>query len=545
MDPGRSAPSVRSNLAGGRFDTTTIDGHHNNNDHLPPRPLYPALERHPTALEQALTAPPSHHPFHYPPQSQSQPAHPFSNRHFSVIEHGASKTSEELRSSADLSDGFRRSEGTDSFRRSEGTDGFRRSEGTDGFRRSEETDGFRRSEGTGSFRRSEGTDDFRESRRTDGFRRSEGTDGFRESGRTDGFRESGRTDGFRESGRTDGFRRSGRTDMDVGTVVKSEETGQTEGMVPARVPVDGTTTTTTKTEEEEEDGTKRPALSYVALIFKAIQESPGKKLALTDIYAYIIGKYPYFVNNKKGWQNSIRHNLSLNDCFIKLPREPGTGERKGCYWAVDPACEEMYKDGNYQRRRRMKRVLYRGPGSHHYGAAVAAAGLNDVFSLNAAVAAAKHGPFSFHAHHHHHPSLQQHVPGHHHHGFMDAMQANYAASYFQQQYQQMTASSAFSNSHRAITLPQSPNSAFAHHRFNASPYSAMVQQQADGPLQSWKNFGEFPVNGPLNGGGAFPSASVGAFPSASVGAFQSAGVCVGGAFPSAGVCVGAGPSNAQ
>lgn len=86
----------------------------------------------------------------------------------------------------------------------------------------------------------------------------------------------------------------------------------------------------------------------------AIQASHLKRATLSEIYAYITAKFPYFERNKKGWQNSIRHNLSLNECFIKVPREGG-GERKGNYWTLDPQYEDMFENGNYRRRRRMKR----------------------------------------------------------------------------------------------------------------------------------------------------------------------------------------------
>ena len=77
----------------------------------------------------------------------------------------------------------------------------------------------------------------------------------------------------------------------------------------------------------------KPPFSYVQLIVQAISSAEYGRLTLKDIYSYISEHYPYYSSTNKGWQTSIRHNLSLNVFFINVPRRE---ECQGGYWTIDP-----------------------------------------------------------------------------------------------------------------------------------------------------------------------------------------------------------------
>uniref|UniRef100_A0A2K6G293 Forkhead box F2 n=1 Tax=Propithecus coquereli TaxID=379532 RepID=A0A2K6G293_PROCO len=173
----------------------------------------------------------------------------------------------------------------------------------------------------------------------------------------------------------------------------------------------------------------KPPYSYIALIAMAIRDS---RLTLSEIYQFLQARFPFFRGAYQGWKNSVRHNLSLNECFIKLPKGLGR-PGKGHYWTIDPASEFMFEEGSFRRRPRgfrrkcqaLKPMYHRVVSGLGFGASLLPQGFDfqappaaplgchgqggygglDMMpaSYDAGAGAASHA----HPHHHHH---HHHVP---------------------------------------------------------------------------------------------------------------------------------------
>ncbi|KAI8642331.1 fork head domain-containing protein [Parasitella parasitica] len=105
------------------------------------------------------------------------------------------------------------------------------------------------------------------------------------------------------------------------------------------------------------DRFEKPPYSYATLIAHAILSSKNGRLTLSDIYKWISEAYPYYKRGQKGWQNSIRHNLSLNrKWFVKEDRRPTQAHPgKGGYWTLRLNTEKIFVDnlsqtGGHSRR---------------------------------------------------------------------------------------------------------------------------------------------------------------------------------------------------
>ena len=101
----------------------------------------------------------------------------------------------------------------------------------------------------------------------------------------------------------------------------------------------------------------KPPKPYLEIIADAILSCKVKMMQLHEIYHYMESKYEYFIKNvNKSWRNSVRHNLSLNECFVKAGRG---SNGKGNYWKIHPLCEKEFIRGCF-RRKSFKQLIRAG-----------------------------------------------------------------------------------------------------------------------------------------------------------------------------------------
>lgn len=89
---------------------------------------------------------------------------------------------------------------------------------------------------------------------------------------------------------------------------------------------------------------EKPPNSYSSLIEISLRSYATERgMSLSEIYSAIQALFPYYQYAAYGWQNSVRHNLSLNKSFVKIAKEG-----KGWLWGLD---EELCREREAKKNR--------------------------------------------------------------------------------------------------------------------------------------------------------------------------------------------------
>lgn len=102
------------------------------------------------------------------------------------------------------------------------------------------------------------------------------------------------------------------------------------------------------------DSNEKPPYSYATLIGMSILSHPDKRLTLSQIYLWISATFRYYRREDVGWQNSIRHNLSLNKAFIKGEK---SRDGKGHFWCIEEGCEDQFLKSRNSKKNSYQEIM--------------------------------------------------------------------------------------------------------------------------------------------------------------------------------------------
>ncbi|XP_077113165.1 forkhead box protein I2-like [Ranitomeya variabilis] len=97
--------------------------------------------------------------------------------------------------------------------------------------------------------------------------------------------------------------------------------------------------------------TVKPPYSFMDLIMMALENAPEKKLTSHQIFTYVVERFPFYRMDQAGWKNSIRHTLSVNNCFKRVARDKCI-KGLGCYWTLDQSCTKIQNNGKLKGQRK-------------------------------------------------------------------------------------------------------------------------------------------------------------------------------------------------
>lgn len=94
-----------------------------------------------------------------------------------------------------------------------------------------------------------------------------------------------------------------------------------------------------RSRHENDQHNDKPPYAYATMIMLALLQSDRNRLTLSQIYKWMTTHFPFFQMSQQTWQNSIRHNLSLNKSFAKTEKSP---DKKSFYWEFQRGSETRF-----------------------------------------------------------------------------------------------------------------------------------------------------------------------------------------------------------